>query len=628
MILDRGRLSKDDIRLLWDLSEEQYAQLKERLEHEKLIEPGARGTGGFVARFNKKPKAEAEGESSVAVFKTVYENGAVARLVELLSHQDLEDLLGGVLVYTIRRARRQITGDDRRGSKSELAAALLTKHGIDLFADSDARTLLAKRAKIESPGRWHPGKSRAIQFVGAIGFPIEYAGIPAEEPPADFEYLEGRVDLSPLQDFQREVQRKLQATLSRGAGRAIVTLPTGGGKTRVAVDTIRDWMTSRYSENRTGTGNLVLWLAHTEELCEQAYACFKEVWQASSSVCPMLLFRFWGGYTRDLEQHRETLLTLDQRPTVLVSTPQRLVNVADGRVSGSEPILEAMLRLTGLLVIDEAHRAAAPSYQRLVKVFSKGAQTPAIIGLTATPFRQEYAPNNPAAGTLELRELFGTIIEPIDTLGEEPRLVLQERGYLAQPIFGIIKTDTRLRAPEGVNTENPTEEDIEKIDFALKLRADRPERRLVVLEELTRLCTDPESLILYFGPTVQDAECMAFLLRQRGVQAAFISGETRDVTRRKIIGDFKARLVQVLCNCEVLTTGFDAPKVTHVVMARPTVSQVLYEQMVGRGLRGEKFGGTATCHVIDLEDHYKSERPELGYKRFRALWGADRVRRG
>ena len=55
-------------------------------------------------------------------------------------------------------------------------------------------------------------------------------------------------------------------------------------------------------------------------------------------------------------------------------------------------------------------------------------------------------------------------------------------------------------------------------------------------------------------------------------------------------------------------------------MARPTGSQVRYEQMVGRGLRGERFGGTATCHVVDLEDNYRVERPQLGYKRFRALW--------
>ena len=243
-----------------------------------------------------------------------------------------------------------------------------------------------------------------------------------------------------------------------------------------------------------------------------------------------------------------------------------------------------------------------------------------VIGLTATPFRQEYAPNDPSAGTKELRNLFQTIIEPADTLGEGPRTELQSRGFLAKPIFSIIKSNTRLKAPEGVDLDNPSEDDIDKIDYALKIRADQPDRRMVILEELRRICKDPTASIIYFGPTVQDAECMAFLLRHCAIESAFISGETRDVTRRKVIGDFKAGKLQVLCNCEVLTTGFDAPRVTHVVLARPTVSQVLYEQMVGRGLRGEKFGGTATCHIVDLEDSYRADRPQLGYKKFREVW--------
>lgn len=71
--------------------------------------------------------------------------------------------------------------------------------------------------------------------------------------------------------------------------------------------------------------------------------------------------------------------------------------------------------------------------------------------------------------------------------------------------------------------------------------------------------------------------------------------------------------------------GFDAPKVTHIVMARPTVSQVLYEQMVGRGLRGEKFGGTKTCVIIDCDDRYREQRPALGYQAFREIWKPRRV---
>jgi len=621
MILDRGRLSKEDILRLWGLSEEDYAQLKHVLDGEKLIEPGLRRIGGFLARFNKRPAAVVEVDVPQPIFRAEHERVASARLVELLSHADLEELLGD-LVYTIRRARTRQTGQDRRGSKPELAAALLTQLGIDLFADTDVRQLVAKRAKVKPPGRWHSGKASALRFVELLAFPPDYAGIPAEEPPDDFEYLEGRIDLHALQDFQLEVQKKLLDVLENRAGRAIVTLPTGGGKTRVAVDTIRDWLTGRYRIAASGTGNTVLWLAHTDELCEQATLCFREVWQGSSNVCPVLLFRFWGGYTRDLEEHGQTLSTLEQRPAVLVSTPQRLRNLMEKKIANGEPILRALMQLVGLIVIDEAHRAAAPTYQQIITHFSQAAHEPAIVGLTATPFRHEYAVNDPIAGTLELRELFRTIIEPIDVLGEDPRATLQERGYLARPIFDVIRTETRLKPPEGIDLDNITAETIERIDYALKLRADKPERRLVILERIVALCADPSALVIYFGPSVQDAECMAFLLRQQGVEAAFVSGGTRDVSRRKIIGDFKAGRTQVLCNCEVLTTGFDAPKVTHVVMARPTVSQVLYEQMVGRGLRGPRFGGTATCQIVDLEDNYRSERPELGYKRFRALWSA------
>jgi superfamily II DNA or RNA helicase len=118
---------------------------------------------------------------------------------------------------------------------------------------------------------------------------------------------------------------------------------------------------------------------------------------------------------------------------------------------------------------------------------------------------------------------------------------------------------------------------------------------------------------------------MTYMLRARGVPCAVVTGNTRDVVRREAIKDFKQKKLKVLCNCEVLTTGFDAPEVTHIMMARPTVSQVLYEQVVGRGLRGPKFGGTAACRIIDCEDRYSGDRPRLGYEEFRRVWGSGRA---
>ena len=82
-------------------------------------------------------------------------------------------------------------------------------------------------------------------------------------------------------------------------------------------------------------------------------------------------------------------------------------------------------------------------------------------------------------------------------------------------------------------------------------------------------------------------------------------GTTRPATRRATVERFRNNELSVLCNYGVLTTGFDAPSVRCVVVARPTASHVLYEQMVGRGMRGPAFGGTERCLVIDVDDNIR-----------------------
>jgi superfamily II DNA or RNA helicase len=69
----------------------------------------------------------------------------------------------------------------------------------------------------------------------------------------------------------------------------------------------------------------------------------------------------------------------------------------------------------------------------------------------------------------------------------------------------------------------------------------------------------------------------------------------------------------VLCNYGVLTTGFDAPKTDAIVISRPVFSPVRYMQMVGRGLRGEKNGGTATCRVVTVLDNIVEYSDRLAY---------------
>lgn len=613
VVLERGSLSQTEIQSGWALSPLHYREYQRAISGRGRVVAGPPRVGGFRAR---SPGGPASVEGDVRLLREGWEEEVVRFLCGKLSHSELEELLGD-LVYTVRHSRAASGLGERRGTKGELATALVIKHERDLFADTDVRHAVGRAAGVEVPKRWHPGKAAPVAFIERLGLPRMLAGIQKEETPPSYELLEGRFELRPLLDFQKKVSEQLRERLKRPGHRCIVTLPTGAGKTRVAVEAIRDWLFDLYDPQATATRHAsVLWLAHTEELCEQAYLCFRQVWEGSYKAAPLLLVRFWGRYTREQSKHQEVLRHILERPSVLVSTPNRMVRLLeDGSEHGGRVSKELRAGL-GLLVVDEAHRAAAPSY-RVILDRLPDAKVP-VVGLTATPFAKEYV--DPTAGTVELVDVFRELLEPV-SLGPDARAALQAMEVLARPEFTVIATKTPMRMPSIPDTGQPTEEDIARIDQFLAFKADNSRRRFAIIRHVVPLAQDPRNLILYFGPSVADAQCMAFLLRERNIPAGVISGTTREVTRRLLVERFRRRELRVLCNCEVLTTGFDAPKVTHIVMARPTVSQVLYEQMVGRGLRGPKFGGTERCVILDCQDDFRGpERPELGYRRFRRLW--------
>ena len=545
---DQGRLTKAQVLDSYGILEEEYKDLQSQvLGKDGLIEKGPRKIGGFVVR-KRKGRLPDDSVGDTLLLREEWEKQAVGRLAELLQHAELEELLGTVL-QTIRQVRKEETGEDRRGTKPELATALLIRHGIDLFVDTGIRQHIAKASGVKCPEKWHPGKTAALTFIVETGFPRELAGLPTPEGLPDYEYLEGRFELRGLWDFQKEVKASLHDTLRKPGDRAIVTLPTGAGKTRVAVESIRDWLSDGFDKSsEVENGSAVLWLAHTEELCEQAFTCFSQVWHASENVCPLYLFRFWGKYTQDLAKNREVLRQLLTVRSVLVSTPQRLVNLLDRRIQEGDPVLDDLKKALRLIVIDEAHRAAAPSYRRILLDLIPSGRHVSVAGLTATPFRGVSLEDNTEAGTKELKELFHKLIEPIDTLGDAPCQRLQEMGVLARPVFETIQTRTVMSVPPDLTkTTSLSEEEIERIDKVLAVKADTSARRLEILKRFLPIAQDDSNSVLYFGPSVADAECMAFLLRRAGVPAAFVSGETRDVTRRQIVTEFKQKKIRVLC---------------------------------------------------------------------------------
>jgi len=119
---------------------------------------------------------------------------------------------------------------------------------------------------------------------------------------------------------------------------------------------------------------------------------------------------------------------------------------------------------------------------------------------------------------------------------------------------------------------------------------------------------------------VKHAYFLAMILNQIGRTAGAVSAETPMAVRRGLIKAFKEGRLEFLCNYGVLTTGFDAPITECIAICRPTSSEILYEQIVGRGLRGPRFGGTERCLVIDFADNILRLGPPLAYSRFEHLW--------
>jgi superfamily II DNA or RNA helicase len=232
--------------------------------------------------------------------------------------------------------------------------------------------------------------------------------------------------------------------------------------------------------------------------------------------------------------------------------------------------------------------------------------------LTATPYRgTEKEENRRLAGRFHNQLLIPKV------LGNDPIRALRARNVLAQVDHQILETNRRFELSE--NEQQRLEQFGQFPDSFLRKVGEDAMRNHLLLTTL--LDVPAEWPVLFFGCSVDHASAMAVLLRRNGRSAAVVTAKTRRATRRHLIEEFRAGRLQVLCNYGVLTTGFDAPKIRAVIIARPTTSVVLYEQMIGRGMRGPLNGGTEECQVIDLQDNIARFQGQMAYQRMREVWG-------
>jgi superfamily II DNA or RNA helicase len=455
-----------------------------------------------------------------------------------------------------------------------------------------------------SERKWYSGKNWASDFVIAGGFPLIFAGIERADKVPTIVEVSPRIAVPALRDFQVGLKTRMLEVLERDgkSTRCVVTLPTGGGKTRVAVEAFIDWMHPRFSE-----GKYLLWVAQSEELCEQAIACIEQMWREREFVSPLRIYRYFGSRNISNEE--------DLRGGAVVSSINQLHN----RIKSNDIALETIIKNTGAMIIDEAHRAVSSMYDGLLDKAKDlcGPDLFPICGLTATPGR---AGLNGTDETVKLVGRFDAYLIKPD-LGEEyaknPLRFFRENQYLARAVHCLEKSGREFSLTDEEIEKMPLEDNDLPHIFLKRIATDK-ERNLSIINKLLQLPSGTSTLI--YACTVDHAYFLSAILNAQGRKSGAISSSTPVTLRRALINDFKNRKLEFLCNYGVLTTGFDAPKTECIVLCRPTTSDVLYEQIIGRGLRGPKFGGTPQCVIIDIADNILRLGPPLAYARFDYLW--------
>ena len=228
------------------------------------------------------------------------------------------------------------------------------------------------------------------------------------------------------------------------------------------------------------------------------------------------------------------------------------------------------------IVVDEAHRAVAPMLKRVIQYYAPEF----LIGLTATDQRPDKK---------RLEEIFGNYTTELSLKDA------MEKGVVARANVYRIETNIDLSHVR-FNGKDYVNADLEK---SVRVTS-RNELIVNVLKDYFTEGDAGKRQGIIFCINKAHTKEMARLLNVAGISAQDYSGDTKHP--EKVMQEFKEHKIRFLCACDMISEGWDYPELGILVMARPTLSKVLYLQQIGRGLRRTSI--KKNVFVIDVVDEY------------------------
>lgn len=381
--------------------------------------------------------------------------------------------------------------------------------------------------------------------------------------------------------LKKDLLTHLSAPLNYNTNKTLVTMPTGAGKTVLAMETIIDLY-------RAWTSDLPLnicWLVNSKELAEQSLLSFQKLWKQKGDR-KVMAQRFFDSFN-ELDDTKVDKITF---ATFQLLTPRLLDN---------QPKELSFIEKLDYLFIDEAHFTGADQYGEVFKIYQEKSSNPKVVGLTATPIRADDDEWTSLRGMfnnyLRLKDDFGEIVD-------SPIEYLQTRGYLSKLNFNVLN--------EATETSKSKKDDMSGYYKSLHESVYATCRNIIESNLNT----------IIFAESKSHAIALSLYLRSKEIENELIVGET-PIANRKLylsrLGD-KEDSLKIIVNERILSTGIDVPGLNSIIVLSDIDSITSSLQILGRAMRGPKNGGNASNTVYLTKDN-KNTLENYGLLEYKAL---------